>query len=402
MTRRRASLLALASGLAAVCALLVVPMTSASTVAAKCPQRILPDRPLSPGLAKRCFPGLLPTTTPSSSTTTTTTPKTTTSAPTTTPPPATTTTSPRTTSSQPAPPTTAGSGWTLNPSNTGLARLGLTCDQLPVYTGGSRPAAGTVISGKQIRTVLDLSAGNITIERSCVRPTSASRGMPLIGTTNYTQCNGGSCPPTPSTVTIRDSEIDGSLIDTMTVAGDCAFLGVGNLYRNYMHDMGSGICFYYTGRSLSARAEGNYVHRLRAWGDPATTGSHNEAFTIRDFDTSSNDARTLTVVNNRLDAKSGNDTGAAFIQTYAGNIDQVTMIGNLFEGNGYQLRLSAGYNHIYGRSMRAIDNRFSGTGYGPAQLDKNGLSYGWAEWRENYLNDASKPSHQGASVPAPT
>lgn len=307
--------------------------------------------------------------------------------------PRTTTTLSTTTSADPA--SGVLRGWQLNASNTGLGRLGLRCGELPVYTGGIKPASGTVIFRKQIRSVLDLSAGNIVIDQSCIRPTSAYRGMPLIGTTDYNNC----CVPTKSAVTIRDSEIDGSLIDTVTVNGSCAFLGIGDLVRNYIHDMGSGICFYYTGDQLSARAEGNYVHRLRAWGDAATSGSHNESFTIRDFPTDVNPSRTMKVVNNRLDSSSGNDTGAFFINTYMDDIDNVYVIGNLLEGNGYQLILTADYGHIYGRSMHAVDNRFSGTGYGPAWVD--GLSYGWSEWQGNFINDPSQPNHEGRMVEAP-
>ncbi len=289
-------------------------------------------------------------------------------------------------------------GWQLDATNTGLAPLGLACDGLPVYTGG-KPAAGAKIVQQRIETQLDLSAGNIVIERSCIRPAASGfgKGLSIVLTTDNNVCDSNGCKPTPDMVTIRDSEIDGSLVDAASVAYSCAFSGVGTLERNYMHGMGSGICFFNTGDHLDAVAEGNYITKLRATGDPATTGSHNESFTIRDFDPAKRPERRATVRNNRLDSSSGSDTGAFFIQAWAGYIDQVRVEGNLLEGNGYQLVLEANDNG-YGRNMAAVDNRFSGTGYGPGYVTAKALGYGWSTWTSNYLNDPSKPDHQGKAV----
>jgi hypothetical protein len=287
-------------------------------------------------------------------------------------------------------------GWQLNASNTGLAPKGLNCNSLPVYSGGSKPAAGTVITEKRITTPLNLSNGNITIDRSCIKPTSVI-GQGLVTSVDYDAC-GSSCPPGVGQVTIRDSEFDGSAMSAQDVAYSCAFLGVGILQRNYMHHMGSGICFYNTGHQLSGSAEGNFVHNLRAYGDPAGSGSHNSALTVRDFPTNTNPNRRLTILNNRLDVSTGNDTGAAFIQTYGDNIDHVTFDGNLFEGNGYQLILEAGFGNSYGHNMRANNNRFSGTGYGPGYVDDKGLGYGWAEFTNNYRNDPAQTNNQGTAV----
>ncbi len=117
----------------------------------------------------------------------------------------------------------------LTRSNTGLAALGLACAGLPRYTGGSSPSAGTVISGKRIESALNLSAGNITVERSCIRPTTLATGAALLTTTGA--CTGDRCAVTPAAVTIRDSDIDGSALAAQTVAKSCAFLGVGVLQR---------------------------------------------------------------------------------------------------------------------------------------------------------------------------
>ena len=291
-------------------------------------------------------------------------------------------------------------GWQLSSTNVGLTPHGLSCGSLPSYTGSSKPAAGTLISGKRVNTTLDLSNGNITIEKSCIRPTSVGQGLSVMTTTDLNNCNNNGCPVTPSTVTIRDSEIDGSLAQTSDIANGCALVGIATMQRNYIHHTGSGICMYNTGNTLSATIENNYVHQLRAYGSGGS-GSHNEAFTVRDFPTNSSPSRRMNVYNNRFDASSGNDTGAAFIQTYGDDINEVRFEGNLFEGQGYQLGMESGFGNIYGTAMRSINNRFSGTGYGPAYVTRNGLSYGWGEWRENYLNNPSAANNKGAAVGAP-
>ncbi|WP_394823543.1 hypothetical protein [Pendulispora albinea] len=292
-------------------------------------------------------------------------------------------------------------GWELTTSNTGLARIGLECARLPLYAGPSKPPAGTIITEKRIATGLDLSAGNIVVERSCIRPTTIAKGLPVVTTTDNDACRGDDCPAAPTMVVIRDSEIDGTAVASATIAYSCAFLGIGTLERNDIHDVGSGICFFNTGDHLDAVARGNYVHHLRATGDPASTGSHNEGITIRDFETRLHPERRAIIRNNRFDSSSGNDTAAFFIQTYGGDIDQVLLQGNLLEGQGYQLVLEAGFNHVYGRALNAIDNRFSGTGYGIGYVERKGLPYGWALWQDNAMHDPAKPAHRGQLVASP-
>ena len=287
-------------------------------------------------------------------------------------------------------------GWELDASKTGLAPKGLSCGALPLYGGSSKPTAGTTISEKRIATTLDLSSGNITIEKSCIQPTSVGGGLPLITTTDYNNCP-SECALTPTTVTIRDSEIDGSLMSASDIAQACAFLGIGNIERNYIHGMGSGICMFNTGSTLNAVIQGNYVHQLRAFG-----GSHNEAFTIRDFPTNTNPSRFMNILNNRFDSSSGNDTGAAFLQTYGGDINNILFEGNLFEGFGYQLGLEAGFGNIYGTSLRVNNNRFTGTGYGVGYVIDAGLGYGWSQWTNNYIYNPGGVNGQGSPAEEPT
>jgi hypothetical protein len=284
-------------------------------------------------------------------------------------------------------------GWSLGAANTGLAPHGLQCASLPVYTGSEKPAAGSVISQKRITRPLFLSEGNITIEKSCVQPTTTYQGLPLLGTTDYNSFkDDGSADIAPTTVTIRDSEVDGSLLSDYLAAWSTGFIGVANLERNYIHDVGSGIGLTMTGDKLSSIIEGNYVTRLRAWGDPGTTGNHSDGFTIRDFTAAP--GRQMIVRNNRFNCSSGSDTGAFFIQASSGNISNVTAEGNLLEGKGYQLALETRPGYTYS-NMRLKNNRFSGTGWGAGYVDGGP---GWTEQSDNYINDPTKPDNQGNPV----
>lgn len=282
-------------------------------------------------------------------------------------------------------------GWLVTADNVGLRPHGLSCAELPAYSGPRDVLAGTTISRQRITHPLNVSAGSITIELSCMQPTVADPGLPIVATTDYNRLR-----PATDSVTIRDSEFDGSRLETRTAAQATAFVGVANLSNNYVHGFGSGLALMDTGTQLDVLVEHNYVTGLVAWGDGATNGNHSDAFTIRDFDGSRRAERQATIKNNRFDCNSGNDTGALFIQTFAGRIDNVTVEGNLLEGGGYQLGLNQA-NHPYG-AMRASNNRFSGTGYGPAYV-QNGA--GWTEWADNYRYDPSAPDGRGVPVDKP-
>ncbi|MGH8240716.1 MAG: hypothetical protein ACREXP_27370 [Steroidobacteraceae bacterium] len=298
----------------------------------------------------------------------------------------------------PPPPAGTLKGWQLNETNIGLAPHGLNCASLAVYSGAEKPAPGTSITEKRIEHFIDLSAGNIVIERSCIRPTTHVKSGAIASTTDANRCGVSDCPVTPTTVTIRDSEIDGSAItNDETIAFSCAFDGIADLYRNYMHDTGSGICFTNSGPSLSAVVENNYVTRLRAWGDAGTTGSHNESMTVRDFDPRSRPERSLTIRSNRFVSKSGNDSAAFFIQPFGGYIDQVLIRDNVLESFNVGLALEVRPNG-YGSHMRALNNRFVRGQSGPAYVDGGP---GWAEWSENHFYDAAAPDAKGQLIPVP-
>lgn len=289
-------------------------------------------------------------------------------------------------------------GWQLTSANTGLAPHGLTCDSLPEYTGPAKVPAGTTISQMKITKSLILAEGGVTIERSCFKPTASDYTMAQ--TYDNDACTNDGCLPPPSLSTIRDSEFNGSALDvnpndTYNRAHVTAFKGVATLQRNYVHNVGSGMGILASGTQLDALVEQNYVTGLKSWGNGATDGTHSEAFTIRDFDGTQRPARTGTVRNNRFNVDGGNETGALFIQAM-GNVNNVTIEGNLMEGDGYQLQLmiwdwaSPGTHYS---NMKAINNRFSGTGYGASSVQSG---TGWAVWQNNYYNNVNAANNQGA------
>jgi hypothetical protein len=287
---------------------------------------------------------------------------------------------------------TLSAGWTVNEKTVGLAPLGLVCSQLPVYTGPSPIPAGSVISGKRFTSNVSLHLGNITIEKSCFQPqlSSVGRGSPLATTTNFQV---SPYPPTSTKVIIRDSEFDGSLLSTELAAFAVGFWGIADLQRNYFHHLGGGLALINTGTQLDSLVEHNYVTRMIAWGDAATTGNHIDAFTIRDFTAAQKSTRKAIVRNNRFDATApSNVTGAFFIQPLWERIDNVFIEGNLLEGNGFNLGLEqkTGYKNI-----NATNNRFNPTGYGATYTDGG---EGWTTWRDNYRYDPTKSDAKGAVV----
>lgn len=278
-------------------------------------------------------------------------------------------------------------GWQLTERNIGLAPFGLSCGQLPVYSGPLKPPAGARITGVRIVGNLDLSAGDIIVERSCIKPTSGDNRALV----SNDICGPVDCLVTsPLGITIRDSEFDASDIPASQIAASCAFRGVGTLQRNYIHGMGSGICFFGTGFLLSGLAEQNYVTGLRAAGS-----SHNEAATIRDLVATQVSGRTVRFINNRLNCETGNDTGGLFIQPTWDDIANVYVEGNYIEGGGYNLFLNqAGGTY---RNTHSVNNRFRPTGWGPSTVMGGP---GWTEWSENYIYDPGQIDGKGRVVVA--
>lgn len=282
-------------------------------------------------------------------------------------------------------------GWAITADNVGLRSRGLSCAELAEYEGSGVVPRGTTISQKRITRPLDLSEGWITIERSCVQPVTVGRGLPAVTTTNLNTLTTAQGP-----VEIRDSEFDGGRLEHELAAMSTAFVGAANVRNTYFHGFGSGIALIDTGDESDIVIEHNYVTDLLAWGDGAKDGNHSDAFTVREFSAAARPERRLVIRNNRFDCDSGNDTGALFVQSYAGPIDNALVQGNLLEGGGYQLGLNE-TNHPY-QGLSAVNNRFTGTGYGPAYVQGGA---GWDEWKDNYLFAAGAGEARGKAVPRP-
>lgn len=412
---RRARLLAVSIVACLIASLVVLTVSTAQSavpgdITLVCPHVASPVDGQTVTCTYRVEPA--PTTTvPPTTTTTAVAPTTTT--PTTTEPPTTTTAAPTTTTSTPPPPPAALMGWQLTSTNTGLAPHGLTCMGLKLYEGPARLEAGKTYTGWRFESALDLSAGNVVVEKSCIKPRNTGAMGALSSTTfchSYCETN----LPTGTRATVKDSEFDGSYLSNSAVEKSCAFDGIADLYRNYMHDMGSGICFRATdrnaksgswaaNRSTSAVVSGNYVTRLRH-----ATDAHHDGATIRDFRKDSANSRSLVFVNNRFDSQPINvtdwQTAAFFVQpTYSSyGIHNVWLDGNLFEGRAYNLVLeqsNGGYSNMHSTNnrFRQPDNCTQSNGgcYGHSTVSGGA---GWAEWSSNYKYDASAVNAQGAPV----
>lgn len=283
-------------------------------------------------------------------------------------------------------------GWQLTKELAGLNKYGINGNRLPEYGGPIKPLAGTVIRRQRITSVLDLSNGNITLDTCYIKPKTGGGGYPILSTFDFNAAQPGAGP-----VTIRDCTIDGSALTPEQSAQSLALQVLGTVSGNYITGFGSGIAFMGVGTQSNGLVENNYVTGLTSWGNPATTGNHSDAFTVRDFSNSVEPARNLIVRNNRFDCNSGNDTGACFIQTSAGNIANVTLSGNLLEGGGYNFGLNQMGSFTYS-NLVVTNNRFGPTGYGAASMSGGP---GFATWSNNYLNADGQPDNQGAVVAAP-
>lgn len=298
------------------------------------------------------------------------------------------------------PPSTPGSGprgWQLTTANTGIAKWGLTSGDLPLYTGTGTPASGTTIYRKRVSTGLLLNAGNITVDQCLIQPT-VGWGAAIIRTMDT-----DTFTITPSKVTIRDCEIDGSLLPDLDKAQTSGFHGIAEMTGCYIHDIASGVAVINSGKvgdtaatQLDCLIEGNYVRGLFGYGDPATTGNHCDGMTVREFINTNKADRQLTFRNNRSNCDAyTNATGAMFVQSSSGWINNVTIEGNLFEGGGWLLGLEGGHGFGYSNAQ-AINNRFA-TGLG-AGADYVNDPPGWAVQSENYIYNAANSDGKGAPL----
>jgi hypothetical protein len=279
-------------------------------------------------------------------------------------------------------------GWELNETNTGLAGVGLTRADMQPYDGEWKPAAGTHIYRKLITlSSLNCMNGDITLEECCIAPTESSGSSSIIW---------GYDPEHPydqrGPVTLINCDIDASAVTDPRIYKDCAFRGAANIRGCNMWGMGTGIALFNNGVMAEVLVERNYIHDLRG-GMVNGDQSHNESATTRMALGSDHIWR-----DNRLISRTGSDSGSMFIQTIAGDINNLLIEGNeLNSEGGYCMPLEAMNGHMYS-NVRAVNNRFVRAVYGFAYVDGGP---GWTEWSENYQLDAGQPDYKGESVSSP-
>jgi hypothetical protein len=275
------------------------------------------------------------------------------------------------------PPLTNLKGWELDETNSGLRGnyTGLTTINPSEYgridEGGQLLVnANAVIENKIIPYQCTLSAGNITIRNCLIQPTTVGNGVPFV---------------TATMATIEDSEIDGSLMSDAVMGMSIAFAGSGTILRCNIHDASSGISINNSDASPSI-AEGNYIHDLR-YVSPA----HMDGITTRVS------AGGGTVIrNNRSVVDSTVSTGALFVQSTYGVIDNLLIEGNLLEGYSYNLSMGIS-TYSYGGNVGVVDNRFNPYpgGFGARSI-QSGIVI--TEWSENYIYDSAADGCMGTPL----
>ena len=184
-------------------------------------------------------------------------------------------------------------------------------------------------------------------------------------------------------IVISDTEVDGG--------GSALLNGVG--YRGYtcircnVHGVGRGF-----NGSGAVEVRDSWVHDIAVEGDPATTGSHNEAFL-------SNGGANIRLIGNRFDAGSAPNVSAS-VALYGdfAPIENVLLLGNRLSGGGYCLYAGTLEAKPFPRAVAVVvmDNEFSrdeapGCGiYGPV----TGFDARTGIWEGNVWSD-------GSPVPSP-
>lgn len=290
-------------------------------------------------------------------------------------------------------------GWELTENNTGLARYNIDKNSLPEYNeyingeGYIVPPAGTIIREHKITKSIWLINGNITIDRCWIRPENI---MPEGFIYSYHYSFASTYAHYYST--IIDCDIDGEYFTPATAASGaaCGFRGLSTIKRCNIYAMGTGIGIFNYTLDSSCIIEGNYIHDLRAWGDPESGGTHNSAFTIRYYT-----GPFLLIRNNKFVCTTGNDSGAIYMEPYDGFIDNVYIKGNLIQCLAWCMPLMSEI-HGYGTNMNCINNRFQPDdmeNFGPASYVRGGP--GWKTWSENYYYNAADIDGKGSIISGP-
>lgn len=270
-------------------------------------------------------------------------------------------------------------------ARSGISRLGLTSTDMTAYTGSEFIPAGSTLTRQLFTFPINLRAGGITITESLFRPTIAE-GWNIIMSTDW---DTSTAPPNRNI--IQDCEITGEALTAQNRSQLLGIDGLADVIGCDIHDVGSGIGVRMADpTSYATYITSNVVRDLTSYGDPATTGNHCDAFTIRDY--ISGAGRHIYIRRNWFDCETANATGATFVQAQ-GNIRAVTFEYNLFDGGGWNFTLgdygANTYDDIY-----VNNNRFNPTGYGAAV--RSGVAP--IQWTDNYLLGAVAPNYAGNVV----
>lgn len=270
-------------------------------------------------------------------------------------------------------------------SRTGIARLGLTSADMTLYTGSEFIPAGTTLNRCLFTYPVNLRAGGITITESLFRPTVAE-GWNIIMSTNW---DTWTAPSTKNV--IQDCEITGEALTTENQSQLLGVDGLSDVIGCDIHHVGSGIGIRASSPTTYATyITANVVRSLTSYGDPAGSGNHCDAFTIREYVAGT--GRHVYVQRNWFDCETANASGAMFLQAQD-NIRQITFEQNLFDGGGWNFTLgdygSTTYDDIY-----VNNNRFNPTGFGAAA--RSGVAPD--QWTDNYLLNSTPPDYAGTVV----
>ncbi|TAH32460.1 hypothetical protein EYC58_03095 [Candidatus Saccharibacteria bacterium] len=273
-------------------------------------------------------------------------------------------------------------------ARSGIARLGLTINDMTPYTGSEFIPAGSTLTRRLFTSPVNLRAGGITITESLFRPTVAG-GWNIIMSTNWDTWTA----PAVKNI-IQDCEITGEALSVQNRSQLLGVDGLADVIGCDIHDVGSGIGIRASSPTTYATyITSNVVRDLTSYGDPAGSGNHSDGFTIREYVAGS--GRHVYVRRNWFDCETANASGAMFLQAQD-NIRQITFEYNLFDGGGWNFTLgdygSTTYDDIF-----VNDNRFNPTGFGAAV--RSGVAPD--QWTNNYRLGASAPNYAGAVVPMP-
>lgn len=156
-------------------------------------------------------------------------------------------------------------GWELTGSMVGLDGLGIDGSTLNAYTGSATVSSGTVLEDLRITSPINVAAGNITIRRCMFE--GATNDMVFAATL-------------ANPVTVEDCTFDGRATPASQSAYPFAFRSYGGALMTIrrVRIRGWGHGWWCDGPVL---VEDSVYEEGTAYGNPATSGSHNEALTHR-------------------------------------------------------------------------------------------------------------------------